>query len=208
MAKTDNHNLPAKLDLRRYFLRKYHSDKPPAVLDCCQGSGMIWAKLRQEFEVASYWGVDVKPKPGRLKIDSARILAQPGWTQDVIDVDAYASPWKHWAAIQANGQFPLTVFLTRGSHTFETLNAFEKAALGITFQREIPGTFWPKLQLMDMAIRYCVARTCDGIIIREAVEAVSDGNARYIGVRLEREQPVVTPAAAKHTKATKEPSHV
>lgn len=206
--KTDNHNLSAKLDLRRYFLRKYHADKPPSVLDCCQGSGVIWAKLREEFEVASYWGVDLKSKKGRLKIDSVKILSQPGWTQDVVDVDAYASPWKHWAAIQANGQFPLTVFLTRGSHSLETLDTFEKAAIGLRFEREIPGAFWPKLQLMDMAIRYCVARTCDGIIIREAVEAVSDGNARYVGVRLEREQPVVTPAAAKRKRTAKESAHV
>src|SRR5690606_34501325 len=164
------HNLPAKLELRRYFLRKYHSDKPPAVLDCCQGSGVIWTELRKEFEVASYWGVDLKPKKGRLKIDSVKILAQPGWTQDVVDVDAYASPWKHWEAILANGHFPLTVFLTRGSHSLKTLDQHEKQALGLTFSRELPGAFWPKLQLIDLAVRYCVATACGDTIIKEAVE--------------------------------------
>lgn len=54
--KTDNSNLGAKLDLRRYFLRKYHGEEPAHVLDCCQGDGVIWARLRQEFPLASYWG--------------------------------------------------------------------------------------------------------------------------------------------------------
>jgi hypothetical protein len=94
-AKTDNHDPRAKLELRRYFLRKYHGDGLARVLDCCQGSGLLWGTLRQEFECESYWGLDLKRKPGRLSIDSSRVLAQPGWPQDVIDIDTYGSPWKH-----------------------------------------------------------------------------------------------------------------
>src|SRR5438552_1243842 len=99
--KTDNHNLPAKLALRTYFLRKYHMqdvrrDAAGAtninVLDCCQATGKIWGTLQREFPLAGYWGVDVKPKKGRLTIDSVKILDQPGWTQNVVDVDTYGSP--------------------------------------------------------------------------------------------------------------------
>ncbi|HZU48538.1 MAG TPA: hypothetical protein VFA16_15010, partial [Mycobacterium sp.] len=93
-TKTDNGNLEAKLGLRRHFLRRYHMENKPMVLDCCQGDGIIWRKLRQEFE-CDYWGVDVKPKRGRLSIDSVRILAQPGWPHDVLDIDTYGSPWRH-----------------------------------------------------------------------------------------------------------------
>ena len=211
--KTDNHNLKGKLDLRRYFLAKYHADKPPAVLDCCQGGGLLWKALREEFPVASYWGIDLKAKPGRLKIDSARILSQPGWTQDVIDADVYGSPWKHWQAVLANGIAPLTVFLTRGSHSLEVLDAYEKAAIGLRFSLPIPGAFWPKLTMIDLALTYALT-TCSlkDKIITEIVEAVSDGNARYVGIRLEAattSSPQLLPASrSKPKRTTKESAHV
>ena len=51
---------------------------------------------------------------------------------------------------------------------------------------------YPKLapafhvKLSGFAVSYCLTRSCAyGILLIEAVEAVSDGNARYIGVRLE-----------------------
>jgi hypothetical protein len=114
-TKTDNHNATAKLELRRYFLRKLvEADEPINVLDCFQGEGVLWNKLRSEFPVAGYWGVDVKPKKGRLKIDSARILEQPGWTQNVVDLDAYGSPWQHFLNLISTCRHSVTVFLTIG----------------------------------------------------------------------------------------------
>lgn len=106
MKKTDNTNLPAKLDLRRRFLRKYHAEDPANVLDCCQGDGVIWKTLRREFTIAGYWGVDTKRKPGRLRLDSSRILAQAGWLQNVVDIDTYGSPWRHWLAMLPNVKRP------------------------------------------------------------------------------------------------------
>ncbi|MEN3369967.1 MAG: hypothetical protein V7609_2110 [Verrucomicrobiota bacterium] len=103
--KTDNHNPDAKLTLRRHFLNRYHvpivayGDTSIRVLDCCQASGRLWGVLRREFAGVEYWGVDVRPKKGRLKIDSVRILDQPGVTQNVIDIDTYGSPFKHWMAL-------------------------------------------------------------------------------------------------------------
>src|SRR6266576_3131176 len=127
--KTDNTSPAAKLELRRYFLRAYHATEPIHVLDCCQATGFLWRTLRKEFPLASYWGLDLKPKKGRLKLDSVRVLAQPGWPQNVVDVDTYGSPWKHWTALLPHVTKPLTVFLTIGhahrlgidSVTLETL---------------------------------------------------------------------------------------
>lgn len=70
--------------------------------------------LRTEFAIAQYWGVDVTPKSGRLKIDSVRILGQPGLEQNVIDIDTYGSPWKYWFALTRNAHASLTVFPTSG----------------------------------------------------------------------------------------------
>jgi hypothetical protein len=210
MAKTDNHNLRAKLDLRRYFLRKYHSNEPARVLDCCQGSGVIWRQLRREFDIGSYWGVDVKPQAGRLKIDSVRILQQPGWTQNVIDIDTYGSPWKHWAAMLSMVNGPVTVLLTigRGGPNRIRLGREELCALGLPVRvHEMSGAITHRL--VEMAISHVLAMTQQyGITILEAIEAISDGNARYIGVRLERNRPGWNRADAEHEQAVKEPAHV
>jgi hypothetical protein len=211
-GKVDNHNLEAKLALRRHFLRKYHADQPIHVLDCCQGGGLLWRELRKEFETASYWGLDLKPKKGRLKLDSVRVLQQPGWPQNVIDIDTYGSPWKHWQAMLPNIQQPVTAFLTRGSHTTEPLDEFERRAIGLVFSRPIARAFYPKIQMADFAIRACITRLIGGIMLVEAAEAVSGGNARYIGVRLEPEKAAVTgavtPATPEHSRSDKETERV
>lgn len=185
MVKTDNHNPKVKLDLRRYFLNKYHADNPPRVFDCCQGGGVMWGTLQKEFSIANYWGVDLKPKKGRLKIDSVRILEQ-GISENVIDVDTYGEPWKHWLAMLPYIKKPMTVFLTiatikiggGGNITNEA-----KKELGLDRLTRLPQSFYGKLTRHVPGIM--LARALDFAKITEAAEAVSAGNARYIGVHLE-----------------------
>ena len=185
-AKTDNFDPRAKLELRRYFLRKYHENDPPHVLDCCQGEGVLWKQLRQEFSLASYWGVDVKKKKGRLKLDSIRLLQQPGWRQNVVDVDTYGSPWKHWESLLPNAVRPTTVFLTIGLVRTGGGGALDRVAvdvLGLSKLRIPPGI---SAKLHDMALPYLLTMGYrHGITLTEVVEAVSTGNARDIGVRLQ-----------------------
>lgn len=188
--KTDNHNLRAKLDLRRYFVSRYHVGEnadPIRVMDCCAGSGVLWEKLRREFAVEEYWALDKRPKPGRIKIDSTRVLAQHGWSQNVIDCDVTSSPWKHWSAMLPNIFRPTTIFLTigRGGSGPVALGHDELRAMGIT----MPSLF--KLSgaivhnLAELSVRYSLARANDfGLRIVELVEAVA-GESRFIGVRLE-----------------------
>lgn len=186
--KTDNHNMPAKLELRRHFLRKYHTRRPraPRVLDCCQAGGKIWAALRGEFQVETYWGVDLKPKKGRLKIDSVRILDQPGWREDVVDIDTYGSPWKHWMALLRHCRHSVTVFLTIGMVRVGGGN-YDRELLGIDLKRlELPNSLGARLT--DMALRHALlAESRHKLKAVEIQEAESDGNARYIGIHLERE---------------------
>lgn len=186
--KTDNHNLATKLDLRRYFLRKYHSHIAPRVFDCCQGSGKIWGELSKDQPLGSYWGVDLKPKKGRIKIDSERVLAQPGWAFDVIDVDAYGSPWNHWAAILNHMTEDVTVFLTVGLVRIGgggKLSTIQKQVLGITGLK-VPESICGKLH--ELSAKYLLAKTEEhGITIQECIEAFPSANARYIGVRLSKQ---------------------
>lgn len=195
--KTDNAHPAAKLELRRYFLRKYHAETPPAVLDCCQGEGLLWRALRKEFPVANYWGVDLKPRRGRLSLDSVRILAQPGWTQDVVDIDTYGSPWDHWRALLPRVARPTTVFLTVGasgtSPLRTRLSKDDLAMMGITGRvrallskmKGASGRFFPYL------LPYALALPAEyGLTIVEAVEfyepPVTTWRTRYVGVRLEQ----------------------
>jgi hypothetical protein len=212
MVKTDNHNPKAKLDLRRYFLNKYHSDDMPSVFDCCQGSAVMWSQLQKEFSVGSYWGVDLKPKKGRLKIDSVRILQQPGWSFDVIDVDTYGSPWRHWLAILPNLTKSTTIFLTIGSTMFKgSTDSSLLSSIGCVFSRaRLPESMHGKLS--EFGTSYILANVSNFAKITEAVEAVSTGNARYIGVRLEpikKGLPVVDATSKpEHRKAVKEQCNV
>jgi hypothetical protein len=226
--KTDNHDPSAKLALRRYFLEKYHADGSAQVLDCCQGGGLLWKELRKTHAVASYWGVDVKPKKGRLKLDSIRILAQPGWPQNVIDIDTYGSPWKHWAAMLPNVSRPLTVFLTIGqamgkSATIPSYQALESAGLKFPVLSQDHGSYRlgehvVPISLFSRAIydvSPLLSKACDYATIAEAIE-VEDGRsnqpARYIGVRLEMKtaEPQSLPVARpKRTRTkSKESAHV
>jgi hypothetical protein len=177
-TKTDNHNPYLKLCLRRYFLRKYHTDGVIDVLDCCQGSAVLWTELQREFAVSSYWGVDLKAKKGRVKIDSVRILQQPGWTQNVIDCDVYGSPWKHWREIVRNLSRPTTVFLTVGQWQMGT-DAEILKAVGLGKMKIPPGI---AIRLHGFALPYLLST--GGIV--ECREAMNPGgSARYLGVRLE-----------------------
>lgn len=182
--QTDNHNPAAKLALRKYFLEKYHADGSAEVIDCCQGGGVLWSEIRKTHPIRSYWGLDLKPKKGRLKLDSVRVLAQAGWPQNVIDVDIYGSPWKHWLALLPNVQRPTTVFLTIGTKNTmpRKVSSQELALIGLTLDG-IPSPFLMKLQsICDNAM---LAKALESATIADAIEAPRAIAARYIGIRLE-----------------------
>ena len=181
-AKTDNAHLIAKLNLRRHFLNKYSG--PHLVLDCCQGSGSIWGTLKSEFEIKSYLGVDVKPKKGRLKIDSLKLCQQPGLVQNVIDVDTYGSPWKHYEAVCANAVHATTIFLTWGT-VIQSGDSMIARSLGIDQLRPKP----PQMCLSFLtrwALPFVLGVALDRHRVIECKEVVtSSTTARYFGVRIE-----------------------
>lgn len=183
--KIDNQNLALKVGLRRYMLDKYHREGRIDVLDACQGSGQIWAQLRQFYRLDSYLGIDTKHKAGRLQFDSARLLALEGLQQNVIDIDTYASPWKHWQALVCSLNRPTTVFLTmaacQGPHG-PNVQKVQKEALGLA------GLNVPKVivgRLQDLANRHQLAWAARrGVEIVEAVRAASGPTRmRYLAIR-------------------------
>jgi hypothetical protein len=185
--KIDNHDPLAKLLLRRYFMHKYHDDGSARVLDCCMGSGFLWREIRKCLPVSEYLGLDLKPKKGRLKIDSARYLEAGGWDHDVIDIDTYGAPWKHWIQVLHHAPCPVTVFLTNGINRTGgggTLGKEAISAMGLQ-SLNIPNSIQGHLN--QISVSYCLSACYDyGMIPIEAVEAASTGNARYFGVRLRR----------------------
>jgi hypothetical protein len=167
-------------------MKKYHGDGLAKVMDCCQSEGVIWRVLSEEFAISSYWGMDEKHKSGRLKIDSSRVLAQHGWQQNIIDIDTYGSPWKHWNSLYSTVEHSCTVFLTWGlvmQGGGSNLGKDTMQALGLG-EIKVPPSF--SRYLAKISLEYHLFNMVDrDILITEAVEAVSHGNARYIGLRLD-----------------------
>jgi hypothetical protein len=198
-TKTDNHNPASKLLLRQHFLAKYHGEKPPRVLDCFQGSGLLWLKLSREFPLGSYWGVDLKPKKGRLKIDSSRILEQHGWEADVVDLDAYGSPWTHWRhLVRTFSGESVTVFLTIGMVKVGGGN-FDRSVLDLTGCkfRELKLPKGLGVRLSDNAVAFAMAdAVAAGLEPVEVQEAFPSARARYLGVHLRRKNAGVSQAPA------------
>lgn len=194
-TKTDNTNLAAKLALRRHFLDRYHSSGPIRVMDCCSGDGIIWRQLRQEYKLDSYWAVDVKPRKGRLQLHSERILAQPGWQENVIDVDSYGEPWKHWRAMLPNISQPTTVFLTVGWTNVSPLSLSTLKQMGITMR--IPKGLSMKIRKHCLPYRLHKFRNF-GLDVSEAREMVKkrESHAKYVGIHLRPVSAKLQPATA------------
>lgn len=186
---TDNANLPSKLALRRSFLREV---RPPEggklrVFDACQGEGVIWGTLRREFPTV-YLGVDEKPKAGRLRVDSALVLARPGWRYDVVDIDTYRQPWRHWAQVVANGSGRMTVFLTIGesSGIRSQLSNDGMDALGLTALADVM-PYGIRFQLTEFVVDHIIAKVAEhGWSIERVAESPRSIKARYVGVRMTR----------------------
>lgn len=183
-TKTDNHNPEAKLELRRHFLRKLRDAKEPIrVMDCFQGSKLIWGQLETEFQIASYWGVDLEEKKGRLKLDSSRILEQEGWNQNVIDLDAYGSPWKHWLNLLTTCRHNITIFLTIGP-----VRRFDKVVLhlaGAEFRKmKLPNSLGLKIQERGLSYALAAAEAFKLHPV-EIMEATPQDGPHCVGIRLE-----------------------
>jgi hypothetical protein len=202
MKKTDNHNLKAKLDLRRHFLRLAKFDGPISVCDCFSGQEVIWGTLAKEFEVGEYLALDVKEKRGRLKLDSLRYLENQEWSHDVVDLDAYGPPWRHFFQVIQRVASPagggrlagktilteitapkaLLVFLTIGETIWKQQQSDALEYCGIPL--DVPPAI--KGQLGEFILESCLAAPLTaGLIISRAAEARNPGgNARYIGMEI------------------------
>jgi hypothetical protein len=202
--KTDNRNLDHRVALRAHFLRKYHTDgRPVRVLDCCQATGKIWLHLRKDFALDQYWGVDMVRRKGRLAVDSTRILKLRGWEANVIDIDTYGSPWKHWFRLLETAEQPaVSVFLTIGVLRICGGGCDREflRGVGIDFKTlRLPPILGTRVG-MNM-LPAAIARARDfGFQIVDCLEAPSppgqEGRAivRYIGVHLRKVGAQVGPA--------------
>ena len=178
--KTDNANLNVKLLLRRYFLDKYFGKKQFSVLDCCQGSQVIWSALRREYK-CRYMGVDVKPQSGRLKIDSKRLLQINADKFDVIDIDTYGSPLQHVAALMPLIKKQVILFLTYGQVRVGGGNYDHSIKRILGFDFDVPNSIGVSLQirLFDELVAGSIIQFAN---TGECLEAPRSRSARYIGL--------------------------
>lgn len=113
---------------------------PLRVIDCCAGSGVIWRTLMKEFEVERYLAIDKNPAKGRIATDSARVLLSRPLSWNVIDIDTYGSPMRHFKALEGGIESPTVVFLTYGRIPVGTDDSLLWRDVGWTdeFARRVP----------------------------------------------------------------------
>lgn len=181
--KTDNHDLTAKLDLRRQVIAQAGIE-PLHVLDLFAGLGNIWNSLRAEprtvhspkpLDVESYTPVDaVAKQPGqiRAKITPRLIAALNGDPDEVsykgdgltrfnvVDIDTYGDPWELWSAILHRIKTKTCVFATRGVVTYGSgkmpITNHAKKVMGIPKTWNVPG----RIEILNISDRYCLLEQC------------------------------------------------
>ena len=182
--KLDNTALKAKVALRAHFLERFHRENPPAVFDCCQGEGLIWNELRERFTLGEYFGVDMKKSRGRLAINSVKLLQDS--SADVVDVDVYGSPWKHYFSFVSSTPRPCSLFLTFGhgggngyvDHAYRTL-----LGLGEVL---IPDAVLGAFGYGNLGIRLGLESAYEkGWAITYGMKANTKGPNTYLGLRFE-----------------------
>jgi hypothetical protein len=180
--KTDNHNVEAKLGLRKEFIANGMS-----VLDCFSGEGeAIWSTLRKQYQITEYVALDIKAKKNRLKIDSLRFLQSQDWIFDVVDLDAYGSPWSHWMEVlKTNRQSEIIVFLTIGSAVFGRLSSV--ALRSMNLPKETPSGMHKQLSSESVSFMLAECYKFDWIVIKASEAMNHGGSARYLALHLKKQ---------------------
>ncbi len=184
MKKTDNAHIEDKLVLRKYFLNKY-THPSFSVIDCCAGSGHIWNVLRSEY-TCKYWGMDVKSQNGRLRVKSERVLSS-GAIADVIDIDTYGSPWKHWFNVLPFIDQEVIIFLTIGStHTGnQQKEALHHSHLEFSTMK-CPPTLSAKMR--QYITDCCISKVREyGLFINEG-QRIKHSRVEYIGLYIKKQK--------------------
>ena len=183
MIKTDNSSLPAKLNIRRYFLDKYATGEF-TVIDCCAGYQEIWTVLRKEYPECNYCGIDKRKIEGVLHADSKRILST-GMVADVIDIDTYGSPWGHWHNLIPNIKNETIVFLTIGSTGMRNQSKQAMKIAGLQFSKlKLPGTLAGKFDNIINMRNIKAVEQYSYVIVNEA-KIIESKNVKYIGLHLQ-----------------------
>ena len=157
------------------------------MFNCCEGDDVCWRTLRREYPACQVVGFDLKKKRGRVAIDSSRVLSLDGCRYDAVDIDTYGHPFKHlFALMRAMPEGAVTVFLTFGRIKYGGAHSEIVKLAGLDgFSVKPPVSLASKA--VEDSLSYAFTHECASkIVVAYAAEAFPRGNARYIGLRLEK----------------------
>ncbi len=158
-----------------------------SVLDCFSGeSEAIWSTLRKEYQISEYVALDIKAKKNRLKIDSLRFLQAQKWAFDVVDLDAYGSPWSHWMEVlKTKRQSEVIVFLTIGSAVFGRLSSIALRCMNLP--AETPAGMHKQLSTESVSFMLAECYKFDWIVVKASEAMNHGGSARYLALQLKKQ---------------------
>lgn len=153
-------------------------------MDCFSGEHeAVWSVLKHEYQVEEYLALDIKKKNKRLAIDSLKVLQGQKWHHNVLDLDAYGSPWEHWfEVLKTDRHDHVFVFLTIGTTMHGNLTKSALKALGVPLNTPTG----MHRQISALSEKYCLTQLHEhDWIVTLAQEALNPGgSARYIGIHL------------------------
>ena len=138
--QTDNSYLFNKINLRKSCLNK---NKNYIVLDCFAGKGLIWDNIKKDNYFISLISID-KKEQATIKGDNLKVLKSIDLDQfDIIDLDAYGSPFNQLEIILNQKIKNKIIFFTFIQSMFGQLNRKMLNVLGYTdfMIKKIPALF-------------------------------------------------------------------
>lgn len=179
----DNALVSDKLALRAEILDRYHPIGKRRVFDACSGDSVLWSRLRLVYPLDTYWGVDLKAKLGKMKINSAWLL-KGGIRADIYDLDTYGSPWQLWESLLPTITEECSVIFTlgKGGGGIARLTNLETDYIGLG-EMGAPAMLISRLR--HMVVPYGLRRAEDfNLTIVDYLEVQASTNARYFAIHL------------------------
>jgi len=188
-CKVDNAFLCTKVNLRRNVIKKHFNKSSFNILNCCAAKNKVWRSL-DEFYNTSIIHLDLNPQfDGVIKCDANDYVQNNDLSKfDIIDIDTYGSPWDIFFNSIKSCTGTTVFFLTWGRTEKNLFNVPNIIKQTFNFPKSSKKGRNPLCKYMEKNITSLLVRGYEnGIFIKDVYEGFPQGNARYFGLTVIKE---------------------